>query len=596
MNITQNRLTALRAAMKAQGIEAFIVPNSDAHFSEYTAKHWKSLCWTSGFTGSAATLVVTLTAAALWTDSRYFIQADQQLVGSGIELKKLKVAGTESVETWLQQQLAPRSKVGIDGTLFSVKQCELLEENLTGLKLTFVGDLFTDIWTDRPPLPRNKAFLLANDLVGRSRSEKLRAVVQTAKLNDALYIVTALDEVAWLLNLRGTDVLYNPVVIAYAVIEYPTVHLFIGPEQLNAQEQAALQADGVQLHDYDHYTVFLKSLDKNRNVKINSNKLTIHDYQVLKQQQVTMTEETDTFGVITSLKSCKNEIELAGFRRAMLADGVALLRFWKWLEEQMGKTSVTEVSASERLHEFRALCPDFVGDSFGTIAAYGANGAAPHYSASADNCASLAPEAFFLLDSGGQYCCGTTDITRTVHLGTPSTEECEDYTLVLKGMIALSRAKFMAGTRGAQLDVLARQYLWARGKNYLHGTGHGVGHFLNVHEGPQSIRMEDNQVSLQPGMVISNEPAIYQTGKYGIRTENLIACRKDKSTDFGDFYDFETLTLYPIDTKAIDLHLLTAEEVDWLNAYHQQVFAALGPLLNEEERLYLRTKTQKIKC
>ncbi|MDR1054389.1 MAG: aminopeptidase P family protein [Prevotellaceae bacterium] len=594
MNTIIERIAALRLWMKEQHIDTFIIPSNDPHFSEYIANHWKSRTWISGFTGSAGTVVVTAKNAALWTDSRYFLQADKQLNDTGIELKKLKMPGTESIKQWLQNQLAGGSKVGIDGKLFSVTEYKYLKKSLAPLELLITTDPFIDIWKDRPKLPNEKVYLLPDEITGKNRKDKLNNVIQAGKFNNSVYIVTALDEIAWLLNLRGNDVKFNPVAISYAVIDFPAVHLFIASDKLPDNDRTMLEKDGTHIHPYSMFDEFLHQTDKNKQVIVNPHKLDIHAYNILYNNGIQIKEETDANGVIASLKAIKNETEIEGFRKAMVADGVAMVRFLRWLEENVGINPVTEISAGEKLYEFRAQHPDFVDESFGVISAYKDHGALPHYSATGESNVELKPEGFYLVDSGGQYRYGTTDITRTIHLGTPTSHAKEDYTLVLKGMINLSRAKFPAGTRGTQLDILARIFLWNKGKNFLHGTGHGVGHFLNVHEGTQSIRMEENPVVLQPGMVTSNEPAVYIFKQYGIRTENLIACRKFEQTDFGDFYEFETLTLCPIETKPIDMLLLEKDEREWLNNYHEMVFDKLSPFLSEDEKNWLQEKTKAI--
>lgn len=592
-NISE-RIANLRLWMKEQSIDAIIIPSNDPHFSEYIAPHWQGRVWISGFTGSAATVVITNKKAALWTDSRYFIQAEKQLQGTNIELKKMKMPGTESIEQWLNTQLTAGNKVGIDGKLFSVSEYNRLKQTLAPVELVLINDPFVTIWKERKTLPNGAVFLLPNEITGKSRNEKLNDVVEKGGIKNAAYIVTALDEIAWLLNMRGCDVNYNPVAIAYAIIDYPTIHLFIAPDKLTDADKKTLNTDGVKIHPYATFSEFLRQIDKGKQVIINPRKLNIQYYNILHQKGIHITDEKDINGIIASLKAVKNDVEIEGFRKAMLADGVAMVRFLKWLDENIGKQVITEISAGKKLLEFRAQHPDFVGESFGVISAYKEHGALPHYSATPDTDIPLKPEGFYLVDSGGQYRYGTTDITRTIHLGTPTSHAKEDYTLVLKGMINLSQAKFPVGTRGAQLDVLARTYLWNKGKNYLHGTGHGVGHFLNVHEGTQSIRMDENPVVLQPGMVTSNEPAIYIFKQYGIRTENLICCKKFEQTDFGDFYEFETLTLCPIDTKPIDTLLLTEYEREWLNNYHQMVLDKLTPFLSNDERIWLQEKTKSI--
>ncbi|MDR2562477.1 MAG: aminopeptidase P family protein [Prevotellaceae bacterium] len=593
MSATQKKLSSLREKMKSLGIDAFVVPSNDPHFSEYTAKRWKTRSYLSGFTGSSGILAVTSHRAALWVDSRYYIQAENQLQDSGIEMIKLPSSGRERIdEAWLKEHLPAGAKVGVDGNLFSVSRYNSMKKALHPLELVCANDIFDELWLDRPALPHEAAYLLPDSITGKSRSEKLSDL--TRATGGDMYIVSALDEIAWLLNMRGADVNCNPIVISYFIANYKGNHLFVASGKLNDEDCRSLQADGIYLHDYADFDGFVSAIDKSTSVKINSGKLNVRTYRMLVESGVGISEEDDQNGVLASMKAVKNAVEIEGFRRCMITDGIAMVRFAKWLSENVGKTKISETDAAGKLQEFRSAGRDYRGLSFPTIAGYKANAALPHYSAREESAAELCAEGFFLVDSGGQYLTGTTDITRTFHLGKPSSEEKEDYTLVLKGMIGLSMAKFPKNTRGSQLDFAARRFLWERGKNYLHGTGHGVGHFLNVHEGPQSIRAEENPVALLPGMVVSNEPAVYIGGKYGIRIENLLLCRHCCSSDFGDFYSFETLTLCPIETKSIDFSLMRSEEIAWLNAYHKRVYEALAPEMNEDERDFLRSRTKEI--
>ena len=593
MITVQENLSALRDKMKSLGLDAFIIPSNDPHFSEYPARHWKARSRFSGFTGSTGMLAVTLREAALCVDPRYYIQAERQLQGSGIEMIKLPSSGCERIdEVWLKVRLPAGAKAGIDGRLFSISRRNSMKNALAPLELVCTDDILDGIWLDRPALPCEPAYLLPDSVAGKSRREKLSDLAHATE--GKTYIVSALDEIAWLLNMRGADVNCNPVTISYLAANYKGTHLFVAPGKLSAEDCRKLQADKVILHDYSDFDEFISNIDKSTSVKINPEKLNFHTYELLLESGVNISEEEDKSGVLASMKAVKNTTEIEGFRRCMITDGVAMVRFAKWLKENVGKTKISETSAADKLQQFRSLGRDYKGLSFPTIAGYKANAALPHYSANAENDAELAAEGFFLVDSGAQYLTGTTDITRMFHLGEPSAEEKEDYTLVLKGMIGLSTMKFPKNTRGSQLDSAARRFLWEKGKNYLHGTGHGIGHFLNVHEGPQSIRTEENPVVLLPGMVVSNEPAVYIAGKYGIRIENVLACKFDRTTNFGDFHSFETLTLCPIETKPIDLDMMNSDEIDWLNAYHKRVYETLATELNEEERRFLETTTKKI--
>jgi Xaa-Pro aminopeptidase len=589
MNNIQERLKNLRTELKNRDVKAIIIPGNDPHFSEYTAKRWKYRKWLTGFTGSAGVVTVTMDDAALWVDSRYFIQAKKQLEGTGIEMKKTPV-GKLFDESWLKARLEAGEKTGVDAKLLSIKTFETLSKTLEPLILTDTGDVFDVVYPDRPDLPESKAFLLPDEITGKSRREKLSDFAKSVIPNGEIYIVTALDEIAWILNIRASDIACNPVAISYLIIDYPRQHLFMNAGRLSENDRKHLSDDGVIIHPYNEFDSFLASIASHRTVKLNFDKTNFQTYKQLKNR-VTIVEENDITKTVSYQKALKNEVELAGFRSCMITDGVAMLRFLKWMTDNIGKIRITERDAAQKLEDFRKTGNNYKGLSFATISAYGANGALPHYAPNGESDTETGIETFYLVDSGAQYLTGTTDITRTIHFGSPSDSEKEDYTLVLKGMINLSRAIFPSSTRGAQLDAFARKFLWEKGKNFLHGTGHGVGHYLNVHEGPQSIRSEENPVTLSPGMITSNEPAIYIEGKYGIRIENLIACKLHSTTVFGDFYSFETLTLCPIDTKAINVDMMTRDEIKWLNNYHQQVYETLSPYLENDEVEYLKTAT-----
>ncbi|MDR2066140.1 MAG: aminopeptidase P family protein [Prevotellaceae bacterium] len=590
-----NNIEKLRNYMRKEKTDAFIIPSNDPHFSEYVANCWKCREWISGFTGSAATVAVTDKKAALWTDSRYFLQAEKQLEGSGIELKKAGLDETESITEWLHGNLDANAKIGIDEKLFSIVEYEDLHSQLLPLQLVPLSDPFAEIWENRPEMPKNKAFLLHKRFCGKTVRQKLNDI-ETAldDTKDAAYIISALDEIAWLFNLRGSDIDYNPTAIAYAIIDFPDIHLFIDREKISSADKKSLNANKVKLHEYSDFEVFPKYIDNKKTIIINSKKTSIYIYNILKKNNLKIKIENNTNGIISTLKAIKNKTEISGFRRAMIADGVALTKFFFWLKQNVGKKTLTELDVSAMLHKFRAKNKLFAGESFETIAAYAEHGAIVHYEPTEETNIKIKKQGFLLIDSGGQYLNGTTDITRTLHLGKPTAAEKKDYTLVLKGNLALSMAKFPKGTRGAQLDMLARQPLCSTGKNYRHGTGHGVGHFLNVHEGPQSIRMNENPVALEYGMITSNEPGIYITGKYGIRIENLILCKPYKTTAFGEFMQFEILSLAHIDTKALDTKLLTKDEINMLNKYHETVYKKLSPHLNKQEKKWLKNKTRKI--
>ncbi len=587
------RLELLREKMKEHRIDAYLIPSSDAHISEYVADYWKCREWISGFTGSAGTVVVTQDMAGLWTDSRYFIQAEKQLSGSDFTLFKLKTQGTLDYPDWLLQNLSEGSKIGFDGTVLSYKQAEDLNESLAGLGVEFVFhlDLIDEIWKDRPSIPTDKVFVHEIEYAGVPVEEKLKAVLDIMEENEAdAHVISSLDDIAWLYNIRGTDIEYNPVAVAYTIITKDDATLFILKEKLNEEVTAHLEKVGVKIRDYFEFWTALEELDGY--VLADDSKTNFKTSMILDAKNCIIIEGTNP---TTELKAIKNEVEIEGMQNAHIRDGVAMVRFWKWLEENIGKERMTEYTLGKKLRTFRAESEKFVGESFGAIVGFKANGAIVHYSAEQETAADVYTDSFLLIDSGGQYLDGTTDITRMFYLGKEATdEEKRDYTNVLKGMISLTNAKFPQGTRGAQLDILARQFIWESGKNYMHGTGHGVGCFLNVHEGPQSIRMEENPVVLTEGMIISNEPGTYIENKYGIRIENLILVAEDEETDFGQFMKFKTLTFCPIDTKAIDTSLMLPDHINWLNTYHINVFKKLSPFLDKDEKIFLRNKTMPI--
>lgn len=588
----KNRIHALRMTFNSNYIKAFIIPSTDPHLSEYVAPHWMSREWISGFTGSAGTVVVTMDKAGLWTDSRYFLQAAQQLEGSGITLYKEMLPETPSITEFLHENLKPGESVSIDGKMFSVQQVEQMKEELMAynLQVDIFGDPLKKIWKDRPAIPDAPAFVYDIKYAGKSCKEKVAAIREELKKKGvyALFL-SALDEIAWTLNLRGSDVHCNPVVVSYLLITQDEVVYFILPEKVTPEVKAYLQEQEVGLKGYDEVESFLTAFN-GKNILIDLKKTNYAIYSSIHPECTIVRGDSP----VALLKAIRNGQEIAGIHAAMQRDGVALVKFLKWLEEAVPSGKETELSVDKKLHEFRAEQALYMGESFDTIAGYKEHGAIVHYSATPESNATLRPEGFLLLDSGAQYLDGTTDITRTIALGELTEEEKIDYTLILKGHIALAMAKFPAGTRGAQLDVLARMPIWNRGMNFLHGTGHGVGHFLSVHEGPQSIRMNENPVVLQPGMVTSNEPGVYKAGSHGIRTENLTLVCKDKEGMFGDYLKFETITLCPICKKGILKELLTEDEIEWLNEYHQTVYEKLSPNLNAEEKVWLREATNFI--
>lgn len=588
----KERIHALRMAFRPNNIKAFIIPSTDPHLSEYVAPYWMSREWISGFTGSAGTVVILMDKAGLWTDSRYFLQAEKELEGSGITLYKEMLPETPSITEFLCQNLKPGESVSIDGKMFSVQQVEQMKENLAPyqLQVNLFGDPLKSIWKDRPSMPDAPAFIYDVKYAGKSCGEKV-AAIRTELKKKGIYalFLSSLDEIAWTLNLRGSDVHCNPVIVSYLLVTQDGVVYFISPEKITQEVNEYLQEQQVSLRKYDETESFLNSF-AGENILIDPKKTNYAIYSAINPACKIIRGESP----VTLLKAIRNEQEIAGIHHAMQRDGVALVRFLKWLEQSVPSGKETELSVDRKLHEFRAAQPLYMGESFDTIAGYKEHGAIVHYSATEESDVTLQPKGFLLLDSGAQYLDGTTDITRTIALGELTEEEKTDYTLILKGHIALAMAKFPAGTRGAQLDVLARMPIWSHGMNFLHGTGHGVGHFLSVHEGPQSIRMNENPIVLQPGMVTSNEPGVYKAGSHGIRTENLTLVCKDKEGMFGEYFKFETITLCPICKKGIIKEMLTAEEVKWFNDYHRTVYEKLSPSLNEEEKKWLLEATKAI--
>ncbi len=593
MNSAVNkRIDALRGLIEKEGIQAFIIPSTDPHLSEYVAPHWESRKWISGFTGSAGTVVVTPQKAGLWTDSRYFLQAAQQLENTGIELYKEMLPETPSIPLFLSEQLHAGATVGIDGKMFSAEEMKHLQEELNkdGITVKSISDPMQLLWNDRPPMPEAPAFIYDIKYAGKSCSEKLACIRKKMKEDGAeALLLSALDEIAWTLNIRGNDVHCNPVVVSYLLITSRETHYFIQPQKITSDVASYFKEAGIALHPYEEIEEFISHLNVD-SILVNPAKTNYAIYSAIRKECQIINKESP----VTSLKAIRNQQEIAGIHAAMQRDGIALVKFLKWLEEAVPSGKETEISIARKLHVFRAAQPLYMGESFDTIAGYKEHGAIVHYEAIPETDVRLKPEGFLLLDSGAQYLDGTTDITRTIALGPLTEEEKTDYTLVLKGHIALAMAVFPQGTRGAQLDVLARMPIWRQHMNFLHGTGHGVGHFLNVHEGPQSIRMNENPVTLQTGMVTSNEPGVYKAGSHGIRTENLVLTILAGKGMFGNYLKFETITLCPICTKGIIKEMLTAEEMDWLNDYHRMVYEKLSPDLNNEEKEWLKKACKRV--
>lgn len=590
MNKIAERLEALREELRREHLSAFVFPTTDPHNSEYTADYWKGREWISGFTGSAGTAVVTLKSAALWTDSRYFIQAAEQLKGTEFQLMKLKIEGTPTIPEWIASELSTSdsqssTEIGMDGMVNTVAVVEKMKEELKqrgGITVRTNFDPLARIWKDRPQIPQSPVEIQPMELAGEETTSKLIRIRQALRARHADgMLVTALDDIAWTLNLRGSDVHCNPVFVSYLLIASDKATLYINKVKLTAEVRDYLKSQGVETADYSEVSKGLKDYFE-YNILLDPDEVCHTLYQQVTRNIVRGASP------IATMKTVKNEREQQGFRSAMLKDGIAMVKFLKWLDENIGKQTLTEISVSDKLESLRAEQPLFRGLSFDTIAGYEAHGAIVHYEATPETDIPLHAAGFLLLDSGAQYQDGTTDITRTIALGPLTEEQRRVYTLVLKGHIQIERCKFPAGASGTQIDILARESLWREGLNYLHGTGHGVGSYLSVHEGPHQFRMEWKPAPLVAGMTITDEPGIYLEGKFGVRIENTLLITPYKQTEFGQFLQFESLTLCPIDTRPIVKELLLPEEIAWLNDYHQQVLTALSPHLDGEENEWLK--------
>ena len=580
--VITTRIEELREVMKSEGIDAFIFPSTDPHNGEYVPDHWKGREFISGFNGSAGTAVVTMDDAALWTDSRYFLQAEEQLAGTGFTLMKLKIEGTPTISQWLGRKLAVNggTVVGIDGMVNSVNTVEALAAELRaegGITLRTNFDPLKVIWKDRPEIPSDVAIAHPKKYAGESVQSKISRIREALRERHVEgMLVSALDDIAWALNIRGTDVHCNPVVVSYLLITMESVTLYINKCKLAPAVMEHLTANGVKTDEYDNVQKGLAGYD-GYNILMDPDETCYTLYKAYGDRPKVLAQSP-----VPSMKIVKNETEIMGYRYAMLRDGVAMAKFLRWLVPAVEEGGVTEVSASEELEGFRSEQSLYKDISFDTIAGYGAHGAIVHYEPTAETDIELKPEGLLLLDSGAQYLDGTTDITRTIALGPVTDEQKHIYTLVLKGHIRLAMAKFPANASGTQLDILAREAMWREGLNYLHGTGHGVGSYLNVHEGPHQIRMEYKPEPLRAGMTVTNEPGLYLAGKFGVRIENTMLITEYMTTEYGRFLQLEPLTLCPIDKKPIDIAMLTDEELEYLNDYHATVFKALAPYLDDE--------------
>ncbi|QBQ40074.1 aminopeptidase P family protein [Sphingobacterium psychroaquaticum] len=586
------KLSALRAAMKAKGIDGYIIPSSDPHISEYLPDRYKCIAWTSGFTGSAGTLAITQDFAGLWTDSRYFVQAVDQLADTGFELVKLKVQGAAEYADWLAKKLPAGATVAFDGNLASVALAQAVKDMLTPVGIVVDGhtDLLDAIWEGRPTLPTEKAYLLDLAATGASTKTKLDQVKEVLKAKRAdAHLISSLDDLAWVLNIRGRDVKCNPVVLGFLLIEGTQQTLFIDPIKLDASDVESLKAAEVAIKPYSEAFTAIKSI-KAKQILLDPKRTCFAMFDAVPDSATIV----EAMNPSTLLKAVKNDVELAHTRNAMVKDGVAMTKFFKWVEEQVATGELTEMSIADKLQALRAEGDAFVDISFDTIAGYLEHGALPHYKATEDSDAKLKPTGLLLVDSGGQYLDGTTDITRVISLGNITPNEKEDYTIVLKGTIEGSMAVFPRGTRGYQIDAITRRPIWETLRNYGHGTGHGVGFFLNVHEGPHTFNPSNVDIPVEVGMISSIEPGLYREGQYGIRIENLVHSKVLTQNEFGEFMDFETLTICYIATDLVEKTLLDQKHIDWLNKYNAWVFEKLAPHLDVETQKWLQEKTKSI--
>jgi Xaa-Pro aminopeptidase len=589
------RLAQLRSAMTSHAYSAYLIPSSDPHLSEYLPAHWQGREVFSGFTGSAATLVVTLDFAGLWVDSRYWSQAEIELAGSGITMMKIQSAAATAHIDWLAQQLPAQAVLGVDGNSLSLASARALHSAFSAKQITLKTDqdLLDTVWHDRPDLPHAPVFEHALPFACVSRTQKL-ADLRTQMRNQGTnwHFISTVDDIAWLFNLRGADVSYNPVFVSHALIGLETATLFVSAAKVSPDITNNLLQDGVVLRPYQEAKLGLQTLDAGATLLIDPRRITFGFQQAIPSS----VKVIEAMNPSVYAKSRKTPEEAQFVREAMEQDGAALCEFFAWYEQVQNKVAITELNIDEKICEARARQPHFISPSFGTIAGFNGNGAMPHYRATPESHASIEGDGLLLIDSGGQYLNGTTDITRVVPVGTPSAAQKRDFTLVLKGMIALSRMKFPYGTYSTVLDAIARAPIWAEGINYGHGTGHGVGYFLNVHEGPQSISgaIPNSDMVMEVGMITSNEPGIYRPGQWGVRIENLLLCVPAESTDFGDYLQFETLTLCPIDSRCLDLSILRDDELSWLNAYHQMVLHRLSPIVQGDALNWLKQHTTPV--
>lgn len=591
MNVN-HRINSLRKLMTERGITAYLIPTSDPHQSEYVADYYKGRIWISGFTGSAGTVIITRDQAILWTDGRYFIQAENELMGSEYQLYKMATPGFPTYVEYLSEKLKSGDTLGFDGKLVNQEDVERIKNSFQeGIKFIDQYDLVGDIWDTRPEAPVGDMFVHEVKYTGLTTSEKIQQVREEMKKKNADYfLLSSLDDIAWLYNVRGKDVPNNPVVISYALVTLVSAFLFVDGKKLNAEVESFLSDNGVSLASYEEIADYVKNFQANSKVLLDKSRVNRWIYSAIPSSCKIINE----MNITTVLKGIKNETEIENQKNAYIKDGVALTKFIYWLDKNIGKIEISELSAEEKLLEFRKEQELFIEPSFGTIAAYKENAAMMHYSASPSSYSVLKPEGLFLVDSGGQYYDGTTDVTRTMIMGPITDEEKRDYTLTLKGHINLINARFLAGTNGHALDILCRYPLWQEGIDYKCGTGHGIGFLLNVHEGPHRIANVPNDIALKEGMIVTIEPGVYKAGKHGIRIENVVVVEKDRATDSGQFMKFGTLSFVPIDLEGVNSEMLSESEKTWLNNYHSNVYKKLSPYLNEEEKLWLKEETRAI--
>lgn len=587
------RVSELREQMKERGITAYIVNTADPHQSENVAESYKGRVWISGFTGSAGTVVITENEAILWTDGRYFIQAEKELEGSEYKLYKMDTPGYPTYTEWLKETLKSGDAIGFDGKVFAQESVENLERGFKEKEIKFIDeyDLVGEIWEDRPAIPKGEAFLHELKYTGKTAQEKIKEVrEEMKKQNTDYFLLGSLDDIAWLYNIRGKDVANSPVVISYALISMDKAYLFVDRDKISDNVNSFLKENRIELAGYEDIIEYVNNIEKGSRIFLDKERINRWIYKAIPSG----CKVINCMDITTKLKAIKNPTEIENQRNAYIKDGVAITKFLYWLDKSVGNIEVSEISAEEKLLSFRQEQEGFIEPSFATISAYKSNAAMMHYSASETSNAMLKKEGLYLIDSGGQYFDGTTDITRTVALGYITDEEKKDFTLTLKGHMNLGNARFLHGATGHSLDVLARYPLWQEGIDYKCGTGHGIGFLLNVHEGPHRIATVANSVVLEKGMIISIEPGVYKAGSHGIRIENIVVVDEDIKTDSGQFMKFETLSFVPLDLEAIDVNLLSESERIWLNEYHKEVYSKLSPYLNEEEKSWLKEETKSI--